>query len=193
MAVFNYYALNEDVLIGTQMQTDWIPQINSHIFISHSHMDEKGVITLAGWLYDTFCLQPDSYCNYEIRNYSTSHIHMMLSTALIQMIDKLECLFFYNTPKSISSANRVSKTESPWIYSEITMSQLLRQNIPYRRRIEDARMFSKVGSKNEQLIIEYELDLKHLNPIDTNTLKAWETCVQTKEVALDEITGILFN
>lgn len=212
MAILNNYALNEGVLDGSKMQSDWFPQINSHIFISHSHKDEEVVITLAGWLYETFgltafidsciwgnandllriidnkyCLQPVGYYNYEKRNYSTSHIHMMLSTALTQMIDKSECLFFYNTPKSISSASIISKTESPWIYSEITMSQLLRHNIPNRHRIEDTRMFSKGGSINEQLRIEYELDLTHLAPIDVNTINAWEKCGQKKEVALDEL------
>jgi hypothetical protein len=212
MTVLNDYALNESVLNGSKMQSDWFPQIDNHIFISHSHKDEETVITLAGWLYEEFgliafidscvwgnandllriidnkyCLQPDGYYNYEKRNYSTSHVHMMLSTALTQMIDKSECLFFYNTPKSISSASIINKTESPWIYSEITMSQLLRHKVPSRRRIEDTRMFSKGGPINEQLQIEYEVDLTHLTNINHSTLNSWQKCGVKGEAALDEL------
>lgn len=212
MTILKDYTLNEGVLNGSKMQSDWFPQIDSHIFISHSHKDEEAVITLTGWLYEKFgliafidscvwgntndllriidnkyCLQSDVYYNYEKRNYSTSHVHMMLSTALTQMIDKSECLFFYNTPQSISSASIISKTESPWIYSEITMSQLLRHKVPDRRRFEDTRMFSKGGSINEQLRVEYELDLTHLTTIEANSLNLWGRCGQKKEAALDEL------
>ncbi len=37
-------------LDGTRMQENWFPQIESDIFISHSHSDEKTAITLAGFL-----------------------------------------------------------------------------------------------------------------------------------------------
>lgn len=214
MAVLKNYALNEGVLNGSKMQSDWFPKINSHIFISHSHNDKDTVIALAGWLYeylgvtvfidsciwgnanellklidDKFCLNDsgETY-NYTKRNYSTSHVHMMLSTALSKMIDKTECLFFYNTPQSISSSSIINTTESPWIYSEITMTQLLRQNIPERikRNIADTRTFSK-GGVTEQLKIEYEVDLTHLTDIDVNTLKAWVKCGQKEETALDEL------
>lgn len=213
MSILRNFALSESILDGSKMQSDWFPQINSHIFISHSHDDKNTVIAFAGWLYkclgitafidscvwgnanellkiidNKFCLNDGGKTyNYAKRNYSTSHVHMMLSTALSKMIDKTECLFFYNTPQSISSSNIINKTESPWIYSEITMSQLLRHNIPDRSRIEDTRMFSTEGNLNEQLKIEYELNLKHLAPIDANTLKAWERRGQKEEAALDEL------
>jgi len=40
--------------------------------------------------------------DYELRNYTTSHVHMMLSTALTEMIDNTECIMFYNTSLSVS-------------------------------------------------------------------------------------------
>ena len=43
--------------------------------------------------------------DYNLRNYTTSHVHMMLSTALTEMIDKTECIMFYNTPNSVSLAD----------------------------------------------------------------------------------------
>lgn len=96
-------------LDGSKMQTNWFPQIKVDIFLSHSHKDEKLAIALAGWLKETFGLTTfiDScvwgfsnkllkeidgkYCrcqeskayDYQKRNYSTSHVHMMLSLWLL--------------------------------------------------------------------------------------------------------------
>ncbi len=212
MSVLDKFVLDKNILDGTKMESDWFPQINSHIFISHSHEDQDTVIKLAGLLYEKLgiisfidsCVWgnvnnllkiiDDKLCSddggrtyyYSRRNYSTSHVHMMLSTALLKMIDKTECLFFYNTPKSITSSSIITKTESPWIYSEITMSQLLRENIPDRRKIKDSRIFSN-KSLDENFDVEYELSLKHLTPINVDTLKKWIKCGKKKEFALDEL------
>jgi hypothetical protein len=117
----------------------------------------------------------ESTYNYKKRNYSTSHVHMMLSTALSMMIDKTECLFFLNTPSSISSSEVVSKTESPWIYSEIAITQIIRQEIPRRRKIQETKLFSKGGVINEHLRISYEVGLSHLMDIDVDNLNAWKS------------------
>lgn len=50
-----------------------------------------------------YCKKKDGKTyDYELRNYTTSHVHMMLSTALIEMIDNTECIMFYNTPSSVT-------------------------------------------------------------------------------------------
>jgi hypothetical protein len=190
------FTYSDGSINGSLMQSNWFPQIESNIFISHSHKDEKQAITLAGWLYDTFkikafidsciwgysnellklidqkyCIQADGYYNYNQRNYSTSHVHMMLSTALSMMIDKTECLFFLNTPNSISTTEVIGKTESPWIYSEIAMSQMIRKSIPRRR---NNQYFSKDGVINESLKIKYDVNLSHLVDINMNTLLEWQ-------------------
>src|SRR5690606_35011062 len=161
----------------------WFPQIDADIFISHSHSDEKMAILLAGWLKETLgvyvfidsciwgysndllrqidnkhCLNPsgETY-SYEKRNNSTSHVHMMLSTALNMMIDKTECLFFLNTPNSISTKEVISQTESPWIYSEISMSELVRRKKLSEYRPAVTRMFAKGGAINESLKVKYDV------------------------------------
>lgn len=58
----------------------------------------------------------DTY-DYQKRNQSTAHVHMILNTALQKMIDKAECLIFLNTPNSITSEESIKSTYSPWIYS----------------------------------------------------------------------------
>lgn len=52
---------------------------------------------------------------------------MIFSVALTQMIDNTECLFFQNTPNSITPNATINHTESPWIYFEIAMSRLIRK------------------------------------------------------------------
>jgi hypothetical protein len=121
------FALNDGTLDGTKIQSNWFPKVQADIFISHSHKDQKRAIALAGWLFDTYGIKAfiDSciwgyaddllklidkkHCykketntfDYNLRNYSTSHVHMILSTTLTMMIDNSECLFFLNTPNSI--------------------------------------------------------------------------------------------
>ncbi|MFC0476256.1 hypothetical protein ACFFHF_13535 [Robertmurraya beringensis] len=114
------FLLNDGSLDGTEMQNSWFPQINADIFLSHSHNDKEKAIALAGWINATFGLTvfidscvwgsadallriiDDEYCknvdsptySYEKRNFSTSHVYMMLSSALTMMIDKTECVIF---------------------------------------------------------------------------------------------------
>lgn len=197
--ILTLFITNNGKLDGSKMQSNWFPQVNVEAFISHSHKNEKRAIAFAGWLFDNFGIKTfidsciwgyadellkiidDDYCrnvgdstyNYKKRNYSTSHVHMMLSTALSMMIDKTECLFFLNTPSSISSSEVVNKTESPWIYSEIAITQMIRQETPRRRKIQETKLFSKGGVINEQLRIEYEVGLGHLMNIDTINLNDW--------------------
>ena len=140
--IINSFIKDDASLDGSKMQANWFPQIKADIFISHSHKDEKLALALGGWLKETFGLTAfidscvwgysnyllklidDVYCrninrnsyDYDKRNYSTSHVHMMLSVALTQMIDNTECLFFLNTPNSITPDTIINQTESPWIY-----------------------------------------------------------------------------
>ncbi len=186
-------------LDGSKMQANWFPQVKADVFISHSHKDEKLATALAGWLKtifglttfidscvwgysndllrqidNDFCINNDGQTySYNKRNYSTSHVHMMLSVALAQMIDNSECLFFLNTPNSITPDSIISHTESPWIYSEITMSQLIR-----KKNLEEFRnqalMESRTFSDGGALKIQYNLPTEHLVDINVNDLIKWK-------------------
>ncbi len=188
---------------GTAMQANWFPQIQANIFISHSHNDRDFAISLAGWLKEKFGLSvfidsciwgfaddllkliDDEYCSnkegdkiisyvYNKRNYSTSHVHMMLSNALTSMIDRSECIFFLNTPNSIKPNDVVSKTHSPWIYTEIAMTQLIRQkNKSEYRPGRVVESFSSTERKSE-LSFEYIVNTDHLVKLRKSDLENWE-------------------
>lgn len=193
------FLLEDGSLNGSLMQLDWFPQIDADIFISHSHGDRKKAIALASWLNrnfgltafidsciwgycndllrtidNTYCLQTNGNYNYDKRNFSTSHVHMMLSTALTMMIDKTECLFFLNTPNSITTDDVINQTESPWIYSEIAMTRLIRKKPLREYRLEIIKSFERGGAITESLKVKYDLFLGHLTDISGSDLTEWK-------------------
>ncbi|GGA34482.1 toll/interleukin-1 receptor domain-containing protein [Paenibacillus physcomitrellae] len=210
----NKFILDDGSINGSELQEDWFPQINADIFISHSHADEEKAIALAGWLNyafglsvfidscvwgyaddllkkidDKFCRNPDgSTYSYEKRNNSTSHVHMMLSTALIMMMDKTECIVFLNTPNSIDSTDIINRTKSPWIYYEIGVTRSVRRKIPER----PTGIIKKGLFENAQaLTIKYKVDLNHLREIKQSDLEYWERdYIRNKEMhPLDLLYG----
>jgi len=187
------------VLKGRELQSNWFPQVEADIFISHSHQDRKKAISLAAWLEEEFGLKvfidsciwgyadnllkiiDNFYClnpikqtyNYERRNQSTSHVHIMLSTSLCMMIDRAECLFFLNTPNSIHTAEAINKTKSPWIYNEIVLSKIIRKRKLKEYRPEFNKAFS-LGKIDEGLSIDYEVDIEHLQNLTLDNLILWQ-------------------
>jgi len=192
----------EGKIDGSRLQDHWFPQIRADVFISHSHNDEVLAKTIAGWMKSTFGLEAfidscvwgyaddllkqidDKYCinpggqtySYEKRNGSTGHIHTMLSTALGMMIDNTECLMFLNTPNAITSDAAVSKTQSPWLFSEIAMTHIVR-----RKKPADHRQMVKLAESTQRqealasLKIEYEVKTTSLTDITGETLGQWQT------------------
>lgn len=162
--------IEQDVIDGTALQKECFPILkNKSIFISHSHNDIDAVTAFAGWLYacfkleafvdawaweysddllkeidDEYCYQPETETyDYGTRNLTTSHVHMMLSVALTEMMDKAECVIFFNTPNSVSleeeigkiqGADNGEKTFSPWIYYELSLTTKLRIKEPKIRK-----------------------------------------------------------
>lgn len=184
-------------LNGDKMQSNWFPQIKADIFLSHSHTDEDLVIAFAGWLDEKFSLDVfidscvwkysmdlqkiiDKYYSsnngkliYDKVLYASSHVHMMLNTALMQMIDNCECVMFINTPNSVKPDEVVNKVVSPWIYSELGMTKLIK-----KKDIKDHRLsslFEKAENFSEQLSIGYNLKTDHLTQLSVDDLKSWES------------------
>lgn len=203
------FYMNEDTLNGREMKDKWFPKIEADVFLSHSHKDEKTIIALAGFLYDRFhiksfidstvwgyandllaliderhCLSngPAKY-DYDKRNYSTSHVHLMLNTALLETLDSTECVIFVETPNSIQSvAETVEKgTYSPWIYSELNLMNYLRIKTPKRlwdvyKSQFNTRDGDIVLSENWQIWHDVSTPLEALIPLHDNHLSALEAC-----------------
>jgi hypothetical protein len=189
-------------LNAASLTASWFPQIDAGIFISHSHQDYEDVVALAAWLHQNFnitafvdeCLWgfcekllkliDDEYCtvprqgfyDYNKRNYSTSHVYMMLAMSLAEMVYNTECLFFYNTPNSIVPKDVFTSTEqtlSPWIFTELEMTKMVK----IRKPLEHRRLRKSIASEHyfsrEDLQVEYKVDLSHLIEIDIDFLNQW--------------------
>lgn len=196
------------VLDAEIIQKDWFPEINAHVFISHSHADIFLAKRFAGWLYQRFGIVSfidscvwgyaddllkkldDKYCkklynshnydqnnlnfyDYDLRNSSTAHVHMMLMTALNKMIDKTECVFFINTPNSNIGNGGNPITKSPWIYGEIETSRLIKKKYPERDGIE----YKKGGEilfEGKKIDMIYPLDMGHFYSLNSVHLLKWK-------------------
>ncbi len=191
------------VINGSALKGHWFQTVKADIFLSHSHKDINQVLAFAGWLKEKMDLISfidscvwgysddllrkidDKYCqsrddgdfyDYKLRNYSTSHVHMMLTTALMEMIDKTDCIMFYNTPSSISLKNDIDNiknhksalVDSPWIYGELTMMSLIRTQ-------EDNHIINESFS-HSGLKIEYSVDdiIKDLRKLNDKSLNQWK-------------------
>jgi len=197
------FADENGTLNASELQANWFPSIAADVFISHSHKDLDLALSLAGWLYEEFALTAfiDScvwgyaddlleildgeYClntsgrtfNYKKRNYSTSHVHLMLSTALSMMMDDTECIFFLNTPNSITAEEVISagtKTASPWIYFEIAMTKLLRQRGRAVQRDNSIRKALNEDASSGFPRMEYDANLTHLTKLNYLDLYLWK-------------------
>lgn len=193
--VLDDFLLIDGSIDGSKMQENWFPQIEADVFISHSRKDKDLAIDLAGWLFEKFdlvsfidsCawgyandlkkLLSQTYCKhsyprgFSLHRFVSSHVDMMLSVALNQMIDNTECLFFLNTPNSISfDAPIDGTTSSPWIYSEIAISRLIRKKC-LRKRL--SRLNESQNTFSEKPI-RYRLPMDHLPIIYSDGLVCWE-------------------
>ena len=193
--------LNDKIVDGTKLKAHWFPTFKADVFISHSHMDEVDAIKCAGWLKDQFglegfidsciwghaddllriidrkyCLNPNGETyDYDKRNGSTSHVHMMLSIAIAAMLEAAECVLFINTPNSITSNESVSKTQSPWLFFELGTMRIIGRKKPERKIVQEEH-FAK---KATDLKVEYEVPLSELTPLNFAHLNAWRDAHQT--------------
>lgn len=194
---------------GELLSSLWFPKKKWDIFISHSHIDEEIAVGLASWLEKSFDLKvfvdsivwgsadkllkliDDKYCvlnevegkktyDYSKRNYSTSHVHMMLSSALSEVIYNTECIIFLNTPNSLDlKFSTKESTNSPWIYNEIMISSIVTRTYPRYKEIVQKKFLDYEGFDkkiNESLTINYDIkkQLKLFNDINVGDLIEWK-------------------
>jgi hypothetical protein len=209
--ILNTYIKTNGNIDAAKLEEDWFPKVKADIFISHSHMDEDLALILAGFLMEEFQLRAfvwgnsidvqrqvdksfrtsDGY-HYDTIIRSTTYIHMLLSTALTKVMDKVEALFLLNNPHSINSK---STTSSAWIYHEILTSNFLRVRIPERYAKEiRLKMFSTqrrlFECRNaEGYKFDFDLDLSTFYMLDSVTLKKWRDC-NNLENALDRLYSL---
>ena len=130
-----------------------------------------------------------SYQEDLLRSSATEHAHCMLSKSLIQMMDGCECMFFLDTKASVGLNNIGTSgysTFSPWIYTEIEASRVLRQNKYPRALLKLANESLMYFAKDEapRVQVEYPLNLGHLEKLSTQMLSQWIMNAEGKKYQL---------
>lgn len=202
-------------LQASEIENQWFPSFEADVFLSHSHKDEKSIIAFAGylsslgikpfvdsciWGYSNDLLREidNEYCvssrdengsietyDYQKRNRSTSHVHMILNGALMKMMDKTECLLFIDSPNSLKTSDiKHGTTNSEWIYSELLMTQYLRRTKPKRKQIHFR--FSQ-SVENIELAVTYDVNISHMKELTIRDLKEEEKMNYRGTYILDQI------
>lgn len=206
----------DDSIDASRLINDWFPDYKPDVFISHSHSDERTAKRIACWLKKNFDLNAfidstvwgnsndllkridNKYCvtkidkkgnktyDYNIRNFTTSHVHMMLSTALNDMIYASECVLFLNTPKSVQTAEiKDKKTNSPWIYSELKTACIVEKICP-RYKVREAVIHRGTPIENgfmmmPDVLYPVEEQLSTFESLGSKNLIQWETEYRANE------------
>lgn len=191
------YLLGTDgVIDGDRLSKLWFPHGRYDIFISHSHSDLNKAHFLANWLEkncDLRCfIDADvwdnaftmlneldvSHCHsrrdaygviydYDEHNLCTSHVFSMLSIALMEAIDNIECPIFIETKNSVPLKSTIQdKTLSPWIFEEVNFMNKLQRKRPMW--LYNTRYFS---ADDRGILLEKAQDsLKISHTVPTNGL-----------------------
>lgn len=185
-------------LQGEYLETAYFPKRAYHVFISHSSSDKDVAMRFAGFLklnFDLDCFVDSTVWGYyedlvdqvfrhvlrhtviaenkkvELRKTVSTHVHCMLEKSLVQIMDDSECLFFLNTPNSVHCDSVRDKTFSPWIYSEIEASRVLRDKSHKDRKRSVVENFSQNGAIRD--FIEYPLNTGHLVKLTSQDVSSW--------------------
>jgi len=201
-------AIDENgVVAGEEFIKSWFPIDNYDVFLSYSHDDEELALLFAGFLKYQFGLKvfidelfwgsadkllrkfDDTYCKKETGNYdynkcnfTTAHVHAMLSTAIAKTINNSEIVIFLNSERStykIKDEVEKDRTLSPWIYEEIFFTSVIGERKWYEHRpeylTEGTMYFQKV------LEVSYLLPAEHLIPMEYVDLCSWNTLWQERK------------
>lgn len=189
----DYLSSTDGVIDGDRISKLWFPHDYYNIFISHSHSDINMAHFLANW-FETNCglkcfvdadvwgnsstLLRDldrSYClkntengsiyDYDKHNCCASHVFSMLSVALMEAIDIIECPIFIESTNSTPLKTAImEQTLSPWIYEEVNfMTKLKRKNPDW---LSDRKLFSLEDSRVLLEKAADSIDIAHSVPTD---------------------------
>ena len=169
------------IINGEKLRDFVFPTDEFDVFISHSHDDLEIAKLFAVWLEEKcglsvfldsfvwssadgllqeidnlYCKQQNGLYSYYRRNYSTAHIHTMLSMSIMEIIKQTRIGVFIDSSHSLNlhklRKNNQAKTLSPWIYQEIMFMRL------FADKKSSTRMFSR-ENLNKNFQIAHSVDL----------------------------------
>lgn len=207
---------DQGVVKGEEFIDTWFPVSEYDVFLSYSHDDQELALMFAGFLYQEFGLKvfidelfwgsadqllrelDEKYCrntrgnyDYKERNFTTTHVHAMLSTAIARAINNSEITIFLNTEKSfykISEEVYKERTLSPWIYEEIFYTSIIKEKQWYEHR---AKSISESTKFDRELKISYPLPDAHLIPLIYEDIERWREEFEKRQTYKGAYGGLL--
>ena len=201
---------SRDIIQAWEIKKLLLPSKRYDIFISHSHKDLELAKGFANYLYLFFnvtCfidslywgnideLQNElnelhltydgvtkkSYYDYEKTLQVAKHADMILASALTEMIDNCECVFFLNTDSSvIRGTEAISKNEtySPWIYHEVFTTTIIQKK--QRSKFNESYQFRDNAIKQIP-DISYGLDLSGMTVLREEDIFEWKIKINSNK------------
>ena len=200
---------SKDMLQAYEIKKLLLPSKRYDIFISHSHKDLEIAKGLSGYL-NALCgvscfidslywgnideLQEElnrmhlhkdeatgkKYFDNQSTMEVAKHANMILASALTEMIDNCECVFFLNTDNSVirgTEAMSKNETYSPWIYHEVfTTSIIHRKGTGRRAALEEQQIRDNAIKPLPQFI--YNLDLTGMTILNDGDIIHWQSAVK---------------
>lgn len=203
---------------GSALIEKYFPTLRRDVFLSYSHNDQSLAYMVAGMLKIYFDLNTfidtlfwgsadnllkeidNEYCyqattdtyNYRKRNYSTAHVHTMLTSAIMKTMDQAEIIIFLNTPNSAPNLGKTIKddgydesTLSPWIYEEVLLTTMLKETSweVYRKdlRLDESSMVHFEKS----LSVAYKLPKEKLIPLTIEDIDNWYQTYKQRKTRKD--------
>lgn len=215
-----YLASTNGLIDGKALKDLLFPKGRYNIFLSHSHGDLQIAQYLKAW-FNINCglkcfidtdvwgnandLLPEldekyskshssSNYNYERRNQTTAHVYSMLTMALFEAIDEIECPIFIESSNSVTLEEGIMKsTLSPWIYEEVGYMGKLPHKIPSRfPRTQNFRVGTELVMLNES---EVRDSLRMTHPLDVSQFKQinWSDLTAMKGYSGESSLNILYK
>lgn len=172
---------------GKKMQDYFFPQISqTSVFLSHSYKDIEKALSIKSKI-ESECknikvfidsLYWQSVYDAEInlaKQYQTNtvlkHLHIMITTAIAQMIQSSRYFIFLESENSIADIKHNKTTESPWIYFELEIANMLFNQIEITCANEN---FVESFQENEKIPMKCIFDIgniiKNIDEIKLNDL-----------------------
>ena len=104
--------------------------------------------------------------DYDCRNGTTAHVHLMLNSALMEMMQSCLAFVFLQTKNSLQTDRKGVEnwTYSSWIYSELSMSRIMFNILNFNKMVDYSRR--RVVAESKRLPMGYSnVDTRHLNNV----------------------------
>lgn len=186
-----YLSSTNGLVDGKALKEVLFPKGKYHIFLSHSHGDLQIAQYLKAWFnincglkcfidadvwenaYDLLMELDNKYSKNTTGNYdydkctqTAAHVYSMLSMALFEAIDEIECPILIESANSVTLEEGIKKsTLSPWIYEEVGYMGKLPHKIP--SRFARTGYFS-IGTESYMLAESIMDSIQMSHPLDTD-------------------------